>query len=285
MTWVRVLWVKSYVGGLVIKWIILLILFVEMAMAGNSSSEIRQRCQHPTPNETPIYTSDFKWDFELFEMLQKFTEIYQSSNKRLLHRAYWDKEENSLKLPYREYNGGTIRIEPTFVQSVARHIERAFELDYIDAVFFPDMGHSHLLIPEESMKIKYSKYAPSQASRMYEEVFKDQSVEIIYHTAEQLKMLDENNNVINDPRVKWRHQTRNIVGKISPDADLRLLMNPKSAANTVHGDKGFYWWGGGFNLSANKNGCFEYKKNGQSFFFDISMFDLEPEPGDVYLDQ
>lgn len=111
-------------------------------------------------------------------------------------------------------------------------------------------------------------------SRMYENLFKDQRLEILYHTAEQLQMLDSDNKPLNDSLIQHRLKTRNIVGFNHPDSELIYLSNPSSAVNTVSSRPGYYWWGAGFNISANKNGCFEYKNNGQSFYFDLSMYDL-----------
>ncbi|WP_374030082.1 hypothetical protein [Bdellovibrio bacteriovorus] len=259
------------------KWAIVPLLVSQVAWAGNSMLEISQRCQPLSAHEKALYSNDFRWGFDLPGMMQKFTEIYDSE-KRLPRRAYWDAQKNVLKLPYDEFRGGDIEINENFVQSIARHIERAFEAKYIDAVFFPDMGHSHLLIPQQLMTDKYDKYPVQQMSLMYQDMFKDSQVEVLYHTAEQLKALDDNGQVLNDEHIKWRHHTRNIVGLINPTTDLKVLQNPQSKANTVGEVPGYYWWGAGFNLSAQKEGCFEYRHNGRVYYFDLSMYDLEPDP-------
>jgi hypothetical protein len=256
------------------KWLLPLTLLSSVSWAGNSMTEIAQRCQPLSPTEQTLYSSDFKWGYELPELLLKFTEMYQSP-KRLAKRAFWDKKTKTLRLPYNKDRGGDIVITENFVQSVTRHIERAFELRYIDGVFFPDMGHSHLLIPEKLMKEKYDLYPVNQMSAMYRDVFKDKRIQLLYHTAEQLRMLDENDQPLADESVHWRWQTRNIIGHIDPGTDLTVLQNPESPANTVHEVPGHHWWSAGFNLSAQKNGCFEYRHNGQVYYFDLSMYDLE----------
>lgn len=259
------------------KWILLSFLFVSEAFAGNSMSEIAKRCGPLSPAEQPLYSGEFKWDYDIPGMLLKFVEIYQSP-KRLPRRAYWDQSKNILKLPYLEDRGGDIEITESFIQSVVRHIEKAFELKYVDAVFFPDMGHSHLLIPNKLMKDKYNHYPVSDMTGMYRDLFKDDRIQILYHTAEQLKTLDDNGAVLPDPKIQWRYKTRNIVGFNSPSTNLRILQNPSSKANTVSEVPGHYWWGGGFNLSAQKEGCFEFQAQGRTMYFDLSMFDLEPDP-------
>lgn len=239
--------------------------------------EIAKRCGPLSSKETPLYSNEFRWDYDIPGMLLKWTEVYKSS-KRLPQRAFWDAKQRVLKLPFDNQRGGDIEISETFVQTIVRHIERAFELKYVDAVFFPDMGHSHLLIPEQIMNEKYHPYPISNMAGMFQEMFKDENVRILYHTAEQLRMVDEDGQVLNDPKIKWRHQTRNIVGENKLETDLQVLQNPQSKANTVENVPGYFWWGGGFNLSSSNKGCFEYKAHGKTLYFDLSMFDLISDP-------
>jgi len=242
----------------------------------NSMAQIAQRCDLKQ-NTQPLYSNDFSWGYDLLDLISKFYEIY-FSNKRLPLKAYWDKSEKKLLLPIREGWGAPVEINETFVQSISRHIERAFELKVIEGVFFPDMGHSHLLIPEQHYNTNYKHFEVSEFSKVYKNFFKDPQIKVLYHTAEQLKMLDEANQVIPNPQVQFRHKTRNIVGELHPDSDLTFIYNSESPANTAGAPTGYVWWGGGFNLSANQDGCFAYKKNGRVFYFDISLFDLEYDP-------
>lgn len=185
----------------------LLFLFSVQAWAvGNSSLEIATRCSSAQNESTPLYSSDFKWGYNLPELLVKFTEIYQSP-KRLPQKAYWSPEEKKIKLPSRDFWGGEIDIHPRFIQTVARHIEQAFSMNVIDGVFFPDMGHSHLLIHQDLYDQKYANFPVSEFKIFYEKLFEDPALRILYHTAEQLQMLDENNAVLPDARIKTRHQT------------------------------------------------------------------------------
>jgi hypothetical protein len=262
------------------KWILISMFLGPAAMAGNSLPEIAQRCAPLSPVEKPLYSGEFHWGYDLPGMLQKFTEIYHSP-KRLPRRASWDARQQVLKLPYDSDRGGDIAVGESFIRAIARQVERAFELKYVDAVFFPDMGHSHLLIPENLMREKYNNYPVPQMSMMYRDMFQDENVEVLYHTAEQLTTLDKSDNVLPDPQIQWRYRTRNIVGKIQPTTELKVLQNPESKANTVHGAAGYAWWGAGFNLSAQENGCFEYRAHGKVYRFDLSMYDLEPDPDTV----
>ncbi len=242
----------------------------------NSLEAIAARCAPKAAGEGTIYQSDFRWDYTLPELKARFAEIY-ASPKRLDRRAYWDAEKNRLMLPHDAERGGDLEIGENFVRAVARHIERAFELDYIDAVFFPDMGHSHILVPDRLWKEKYSNYPVSKMSDLYRDMFADARLQIFYHTAEQLKML-ENGQLVADERVRFRHKTRNIAGLTKPDAELNVYQNPASPANTVSGVPGHFWWGAGFNFSAQKDGCFVYRAGGREYRFDISLYDLPYDP-------
>ncbi|MDD5628275.1 MAG: hypothetical protein PHU21_04370 [Elusimicrobia bacterium] len=244
-----------------------------------SSAGERPQAQElfPCPPESSgapkLATADFHWDYTLPEMLAAFEKTY-ASDKRLGARAYWNPGQRRYELPYEQSRGGAVVLPARLIASVARHIEAAFAADYIDAVFFPDMGHSHLLIPQELWKKTYDPYPVDKFSRLYEAMFDDPRVEVFYHTAEQLKMLEPDKSLVADERVRWRHKTRNIAGLNTPDAELKVLQNPESNANTVHEVPGYFWWGGGFNFSANKDGCFAYRAKGKTYRFDISLYDL-----------
>ena len=235
------------------------------------------RCAPETERDEKIYSSDFRWNYTLPEMKEAFEKMY-ASRKRLPLRAYWNSEKKRYELPYMPERGGSVVLPESFIRNVARQIEQAYEKDCVDAVFFPDMGHSHFLIPKASWKSKYDAYPIDRFSEMYTEMFKDPEMEVFYHTAEQLKTRGQDGALVDDERTRWRHQTRNIAGRNSGDADLRVLQNPQSSANTVSEVEGFHWWGGGFNLSANENGCFSYQANGRTYYFDLSLFDLESAP-------
>ncbi len=49
--------------------------------------------------------------------------------------------------------------------------------------------------------------------------------------------------------------------------------------NAVSGLKGYFYFGAGFNVSANKNGCFPYFDGTQVRYFDLSLSDLPYKSG------
>lgn len=240
----------------------------------NTPELIAARCK---PSQQIIYSNDFKWGYELPELLMKFVDMYQAP-QRLDRNAYWNSTTQRIQFPYEDFRGGEVTVSETFVQTVARHIEEAFRLDVVDGVFFPDMGHSHFLIPDALWESTYDRYPVAQMSQFYRDLLKDPKLKILYHTAEQVKMLDDQDQVLPDSRIQHRHRTRNIVAPNSIQARLSFAQNPQSPVNTVSDVKGYFWWGSGFNLSANSQGCFAYRAKGKVFYFDMSLYDLPYTP-------
>jgi hypothetical protein len=256
------------------------IAFSIVASAGqqdfNSPEQLAKRCVRENSGDAALYSNDFKWGYPLAEMIQRFSEIYKSP-KRLPRRAYFDPVEKTLKLPYDSSRGGDVTLPANFVKSVRRHVEEALRLEYIDGVFFPDMGHSHFLVPLKKWE-KLSKIPVERMNELYLAMFKEPDLKVVYHTAEQLQTRDENKKLIEDRRVQWRFFSRNLVGDNRGEGRLELLQNPTHQMNTLGDVEGFYWWGGGFNISANEKGCIAYDDKGTVKFFDLSLFDLEQDP-------
>lgn len=210
-------------------------------------------------------------------MLTRFAEIYESP-ARLGRHAYVDSLSGKIKLPYDPGRGGDVVLPESFVASVRAHIESALRLEYIDAVFFPDMGHSHFLVPQKIYDEKYSKYPGAEFSRLYEDFMADPDLKIFYHTAEQLSMLDANKKLRPERRIQERFYSRNLVGDNRGEGRLELVQNRTHSMNSVSEVPGYYWWGAGFNVSAHKDGCFIYNDRGVERYFDLSLYDLEMDP-------
>lgn len=245
------------------------------AQAGGGAFDMR-RCGPEDPKAKPVYSNDFKWGYSLGDIKTRYEEIY-ASGKRLGRRAFWNPKTGRLELPYDEARGGPVVLPERFVRAVIGHVEAAFAASYVDALFFPDMGHSHFLIPEALWKSKFDAYPVSNFSGLYTAMMSEPKLGVLYHTAEQLKTREEDGSLVPDARTRFRYETRNIVG--GNPGDLKVLQNPESRANTVSEVKGHFWWGGGFNISASQDGCFAASVGGKTMRFDLSLFDLEPEPG------
>ena len=235
--------------------------------------EIAQRCTPPAEDEPIVYSNDFEWGYTLEEMGEKFDEMYESG-KRLDTRAYYDAEQERFVLPGTDVWGGDVVMPKRLVENVTLHIEHALERGYADYIFFPDMGHAHLFMPQDHWEATYEGTPVSEFSRRYEKMFDDPKLMMLYHTAEQLQMTDENDELLDDRRVQWRYHTRNVVGDNNHERRIELLVEYDSPANTSRDMPGYNYYGAGFNITATKDGCFPYEHDGELRWYDISLNDL-----------
>lgn len=236
-----------------------------------------KNCLKQAPGSPVLYLSDFRWWYNPIELLEKLQEVY-TSVKRLDKRAYLDTETGRIMLPYDRERGGDVELPLSFVEQVAMHIRSAFAEKVIDGVFFSDMGHSHFYFPAEKYQEIYFPIPITQASRMYESFFKDPDLRVLYHTAEQLRLLDENNQPLQDERLLFRLKTRNLVGRNDGSSRLEYWQAPGTINNTVNEVEGYDSWSSGFNISSNQNGCFSFEAGGKNLSFDLSLYDLPSKP-------
>lgn len=265
------------------KFIVVMSLFVSSAaFAGrNDDSLLKARCAPQTASDQVLMTRDFHWDYDLAGLLQKFADVVMGA-KRLDRRASWDAAKNGVVLPYEASRGGSVKIPAIFIKSVQRHVEEAFRSGYVDGLFFPDMGHSHFLIPDAKWAV-YQRMPVAEISKFYEQVMADPDLLVVYHTAEQLRMRQPDGRLVDDRHVQWRFFSRNLIGDNRGEGRLELHQEPTHSYNTMSGLEGYYWYGAGFNISANKDGCFAALVHGKELRYDLSLYDL-PEPAGEEID-
>lgn len=239
---------------------------------------IAARCPPPEASEPVLYANDFRWWYTRAEMAPRFDEIY-GSGKRLHQRAYHDAEANQLVLPHVEAWGGRVTLSRRLVVSVRRHIETALERRYAEHVFFPDMGHSHFFIPESRWQEAYAGTPVAGMSDMYTQLLDDPELRVLYHTAEQLQTHDDQEEILPDPELQWRYYTRNPIGGNTGDGRLDIHRDLSSRGNTVRHYEGHKFFSAGFSVSASADGCFPYSFGGQTYYFDLSLFDLPYNEG------
>ena len=243
-----------------------------------SWSEVTDRCAKPHPDDPVLYGDAFQWGYDRDGMAKAFDETYARS-ERLLGRAWYDAGRDTLVMPIREGWGGEVLLPARLVASVGRHIEGALRRGYAEFVFFPDMGHTHLLIPQAVWDAEYADHDVGEIGKLYAALFDDPDLKVLYHTAEQLQTLDDDDRLIDDRQVQWRFFTRNLVGDNAGLGNLELLHAPEEKANTSREMKGYRYYGAGFSVSANESGCFPYTHEGQTRYFDLSMEELPIRSG------
>lgn len=229
-----------------------------------------ESCQRPAEDEPILYAEEFSGSFSLERLKEKEQEVY-ASGMRLDERAYL--KDGLIVLPLEE--DSFVRVPEVFIKSIIRHVEVAFERNYIDALIFPDMGHSHLFINMEYYKSDVSPSVIKNKVLSYERMFSHPDTKVLYHTAEKVEMLTKEGRLSEDRHMQWRFYTRNLVGDNLAQGNVNFIFNHSQGANTAHDyGPGYRYWGAGFNISISKDGCFPFKRNGQTFYFDLSLKDL-----------
>ena len=231
-----------------------------------------QRCQQ---TEAPtLYADDFHFNMTPEEIDLKFSQTYDSG-KRLIERMFYD--NSNFIFPYRKTK--TIKVSNNFVLRIIAQVEKASERNYVKHIFFPDMGHTHLFVPNEyynGQQIQELSSNHRNYDKLYEALFAYPETKILYHTAEQLRFIDDNKAPIPDSYLLWRMHSRNLLGFLNSN-HLEIIYEPTNFANTARKLKGHYNWSAGFNISASKDGCFPYVHDGVVKYFDLSMDDLPYE--------
>jgi hypothetical protein len=220
---------------------------------------------------------DFSWNQSLEEMIQNSKILYRSP-KRLIDRAYRT-QSGEIIIPVRIGDiTKPVRVSKLFIQSITKHIELALKRNYVDVITFSDMGHSHFFIPQKYYDDVVNQIPVEDKHIIYEKILNHPKLKILYHTAEQLMMLDENQELLKDRHIQWRFFTRNLIGDNEGLGQLELLHNKTHRYNTAHDyDDGYRYWGGGFYISAHQDGLFPFRVNGEIRYFDINLEGINPK--------
>lgn len=252
------------------------------ALPENTPDQLALRCLPGAAKEPALRSDMFRWNYNLDEIISRFFEIYEAAERLPLRNA-WSADKGLLILPYHQMRGGPVAVPMSFVHHLSHHVSEAHRLGYVDGVFFPDMGHSHFLIPDEHWATEYDPIPIDKMSLMYEKFFADPELKILYHTAEQLKTREADGSLVDDRATQWRYYSRNLMADNNGRGALELLQNHESSANTAHGLPGHHWWGAGYNISAHEKGCIAYRDRQDVIrFLDLSLFDLETSAMDEY---
>jgi len=224
-------------------------------------------------SEELIYTNDVGWGLSFADAESLFKNLY-TSKKRLDRHFYFSKESGGFVAQSPVVNRD-LNIPIHFVYSIKKHIEESLKREYAQWVFFPDMGHNHFFIPVET----YEKISTLPRDKMMEAMISAPDLKMLYHVLEQIEVMNmETKELHTDIWSQWRYYTRNIVGDNQGKGHIEIHKNLTESYNTVRDAEGYRYWGAGVNVSANENGCFSYQHKGQTFYFDVSFFDLPYDP-------
>lgn len=201
----------------------------------------------------------------------EYKKLYESE-KRLNGRFYWSDEK---RVYVADRPRGSVEIPDVFLQSLTSHIETALERGYADFLFYPDMGHAHLLLPKEE---RTEGSRPSDS-----EVLNSPDLKVLYHTGELLRMRSgsvHNGPVSSDPWLAWRYHTRNFIGRNDARQEVAVVFGGQGGGyNTVRSLEGHLEFSRIY-FSAHKDGCFKAHVKGKTIFFDISLDNFTAPPAE-----
>ena len=222
-----------------------------------------ERCGLPRANEISNIikvSPGFKTPEELGVLSQK---VYNSS-RRLGNRAWYDPTTHKF---YAYFLKEKISIPIRLIKSVTTHIETVLGMGYAEEIILSDMGHAHMLIPLDVYHASDRSVGVGQFLSFF---YGHPRTKFLYHTAERLKIWNEDGSLIPNRYLQKRFFTRNVVADNSGSSEIHFVQNPSNAYNTVTSYPGHRYISG-FDISANKGGCFPfYDKNNKLRYFDIS---------------
>lgn len=265
-------------------------LFMALTASAFAQTQVefqKETCTPQKEGEPLVRNSDFSWNMSREDILAKQEEIYKSG-KRLQKRAYYDSDEKVIKAPVQSFGDSrkVMTVPDRILKSVRAHIEQSLKRGYVDAIIFPDMGHSHYFIPQEFYDRVIGPLPSSEKALIYEKMLAHDELKILYHTAEQLKMVkkvDGKNKLIDNRKTQWRFYTRNLIGDNKMQGHMEFVHNEDHSHNTGRSyEEGYKYWGGGFYISASEKGCFAYKHEGETFYFDMNFTGLAAGTGGYY---
>lgn len=195
--------------------------------------------------------------YTLDEAEAQYNEIY-NSGKRIINRVYFDQKSQSYVLDQKEK---TLPIPHRFIESLTRQMETALERGYADFLFYSDMGHAHLYMPDSG----------DTTTENLAHHLEQAELTFLYHTAE-LFVLRENfkGELTRDPWLQWRYYSRNFVAQNDVSDNLTVLFAKDASYNTVR-DLQDHTSVSTVYMSASRNGCFPLQYKGETIYFDLTL--------------
>lgn len=244
-------------------------------------TDLGRRCGVQADSEPRVYSSHFRWNLSPAEMKSLYEETYSSGN-RLDDRAYYDKERQQYILPFRRLGEvKLVALGRDFIHTLTSNIQKTLKLGYGEYVFFPDMGHSHFYFEKShwnEVYVPFKKGLPvKRFNELYEKMLNDKKLYSLFHTAEQLRLLDDDKNILDGDYFRFRWSHRNPTLPSDPDKEILVPRAEAHPYNTVRDIEGYESWSAGFYISASTNGCFPfYTAEGKLQYFDLSLKSLPP---------
>ncbi len=201
-------------------------------------------CLKQNNQEQIIQRSDFPWGQSTQDINNLSSKLYDSG-KRLPERAYveggrlvFPLEEEKVSSWMLEFN--EVKVKSIFLDTIKTHIEKIRGHEYASELIYSDIGHVHIFSSDEDSRELDLEGVSSDFAEYYERVFESKKTKFLYHTAEQLRKPQTDEEV-------YRKANRNIVG----DAHGNIEVTPFSKHLEGYGQTFTVY------INASSSGCFE----------------------------
>lgn len=229
-------------------------LFIVFLITFTITVHANDRCQqNKSTNISPSYSQLFVNK----ESLQiAFENTYNSTQK--LPSALFKIEDQYM------INSGNqlFKVPWNFIAAITHHVNSALKNGYADFLFYPDMGHVHILQPSSATD-----------STDFESLLQRRDLLFLYHTGELFKFKAGSlfsPELVEDPWMQTRYTHRNFIGTLDTSQDVELRFALDQPYNTVREITG-YKQVLRLSLSAHRDGCLSFRQNNRDLFFDISL--------------
>lgn len=228
----------------------LLVFFI--ILSSNVEAKPSDFCNKPSVSEAVIKRSEFPWNQSLEEISNLSKAIYRSG-RRLPNRAYVSK--GGIVLPFNKAKKWGLDFEKvsvphSFITMLKKHFKEMRAKKIGNEIIYSDLGHGHIFVSEQDIKFLKDKLIDSDHLSYYEFILKSENTKILYHTAEQLRPPE-------NEEERHREENRTIIGSASGDVEV------------VSFRKHLRGHSGGLNIyfSASYKGCFNLDETR----FDVSF--------------
>lgn len=221
---------------------------------------VKDLCREASALEPSLKKGDIHVVKNSKEAYQQFKKIY-TDPRRLESRIFWSEDDQSYAF-IRQNKKNLLPL--IFVKNLKRHLQQALQSSFAKFIYYADLGHAHLFIPEEQF------WDPAQPLVL----FKSPQTLSLFHTGE-LYQFKKNGSLsgalVEDPQWQRQYRYRNFVGINQPDASIQsIFAAPNEAYNTVRHILG-YREVGTLLISAHQFGCFDLEIDPLNLRFDLSI--------------
>lgn len=229
-------------------------LFVAFIVTLTTISHANDRCQQ---NESTNISPSYSQLFVNKESVKIAFENTYNSPQKLLSPLFKIEDQYMISSGHRSF-----KVPLQFIAAITHHVNSALKNGYADFLFYPDMGHVHILQPSSATD-----------STDLESLLQRQDLLFLYHTGELFKFKAGSlfsPELVEDPWMQTRYIHRNFIGTLDTSQDVELRFALDQPYNTVREITG-YKQVLRLSLSAHRDGCLSFRHNNRDLFFDISL--------------